>query len=117
MNKINRNDPCTCGSGKKFKKCCGEKKTFLLQGLTFGIRMKGGVCFDEELKGYVPIVHTWRNVHCHGEPEEWRSPKVFSTEEEAMRYYKSYIRPELQRMMSEIENELSDGTTIYHKLE
>lgn len=22
--KIGRNDPCTCGSGKKFKKCCGE---------------------------------------------------------------------------------------------
>jgi SWIM/SEC-C metal-binding protein len=21
--KINRNDPCSCGSGKKFKKCCG----------------------------------------------------------------------------------------------
>ncbi|WP_394129617.1 PBPRA1643 family SWIM/SEC-C metal-binding motif protein [Shewanella maritima] len=21
--KINRNDPCTCGSGKKYKKCCG----------------------------------------------------------------------------------------------
>jgi SEC-C motif domain protein len=21
---INRNDPCTCGSGKKFKKCCGR---------------------------------------------------------------------------------------------
>jgi SEC-C motif-containing protein len=21
--KIGRNDPCTCGSGKKFKKCCG----------------------------------------------------------------------------------------------
>jgi SEC-C motif-containing protein len=21
--KISRNDPCTCGSGKKFKKCCG----------------------------------------------------------------------------------------------
>ena len=20
--KINRNDPCTCGSGKKYKKCC-----------------------------------------------------------------------------------------------
>jgi hypothetical protein len=20
-----RNDPCTCGSGKKFKKCCGQK--------------------------------------------------------------------------------------------
>ena len=23
VTKIGRNDPCTCGSGKKFKKCCG----------------------------------------------------------------------------------------------
>ncbi|MBO0798476.1 MAG: SEC-C domain-containing protein [Blastocatellia bacterium] len=22
--KIGRNDPCPCGSGKKFKKCCGQ---------------------------------------------------------------------------------------------
>ena len=21
-----RNDPCPCGSGKKYKKCCGKKK-------------------------------------------------------------------------------------------
>jgi len=25
--KIKRNDPCTCGSGKKFKKCCGFERT------------------------------------------------------------------------------------------
>ncbi|MHB0958189.1 MAG: SEC-C metal-binding domain-containing protein [Pirellulaceae bacterium] len=24
--RIGRNDPCTCGSGKKFKKCCGARK-------------------------------------------------------------------------------------------
>ena len=24
VNKIGRNDPCTCGSGLKFKKCCGK---------------------------------------------------------------------------------------------
>ncbi len=24
--KINRNDPCSCGSGKKYKKCCGVQK-------------------------------------------------------------------------------------------
>lgn len=24
-NKVGRNDPCTCGSGKKYKKCCGAK--------------------------------------------------------------------------------------------
>ena len=23
-NKPNRNDPCPCGSGKKYKKCCGQ---------------------------------------------------------------------------------------------
>jgi len=22
--KVGRNDPCPCGSGKKFKKCCGQ---------------------------------------------------------------------------------------------
>jgi hypothetical protein len=25
MEKIGRNDPCSCGSGKKFKKCCESK--------------------------------------------------------------------------------------------
>lgn len=25
MNKVGRNDPCPCGSGKKFKKCCLDK--------------------------------------------------------------------------------------------
>jgi uncharacterized protein YecA (UPF0149 family) len=24
--KIGRNDPCPCGSGKKYKKCCGSNK-------------------------------------------------------------------------------------------
>ena len=23
--RVGRNDPCTCGSGKKYKKCCGRK--------------------------------------------------------------------------------------------
>ena len=24
-NKVGRNDPCPCGSGKKYKKCCGKE--------------------------------------------------------------------------------------------
>ncbi|MEK9984096.1 MAG: SEC-C metal-binding domain-containing protein [Opitutae bacterium] len=24
MPKVGRNEPCPCGSGKKFKKCCGR---------------------------------------------------------------------------------------------
>jgi hypothetical protein len=27
MEKVGRNDPCPCGSGKKFKKCCESKAT------------------------------------------------------------------------------------------
>ncbi|NMA34368.1 MAG: SEC-C domain-containing protein, partial [Clostridiaceae bacterium] len=26
-NKIGRNDPCPCGSGKKYKKCCGANES------------------------------------------------------------------------------------------
>lgn len=26
VEKIGRNDPCPCGSGKKYKKCCGKKE-------------------------------------------------------------------------------------------
>ena len=26
MAKIGRNDPCSCGSGKKYKKCCANNK-------------------------------------------------------------------------------------------
>lgn len=27
MSKANRNDPCPCGSGVKYKKCCGKNDT------------------------------------------------------------------------------------------
>ncbi len=27
MEKVGRNDPCPCGSGKKYKKCCALKQT------------------------------------------------------------------------------------------
>lgn len=30
---IGRNDPCSCGSGKKYKKCCGSKGTDLVEML------------------------------------------------------------------------------------
>ena len=39
MQKVGRNDPCPCGSGKKFKKCCEEKvarKKFDAQILSSG---------------------------------------------------------------------------------
>jgi hypothetical protein len=87
------------------------------KGLTPGIRMKGGVRFDPMVDGFVAIVHTWDNVHCHGEPEEWRSPQVFSTEEAAMQYYKTSIGPSLTRMMKKMAKKQSGTTFIQRKLE
>lgn len=29
--KIGRNDPCPCGSGKKYKKCCGKQSHYFLE--------------------------------------------------------------------------------------
>lgn len=33
MSKVGRNDPCPCGSGKKYKKCCEQKNA--IQRRTF----------------------------------------------------------------------------------
>ena len=77
-------------------------KSQALSGLNPGMRMKGGVRYDPTVNGFVAIVHTWDNVHCTGEPREWRTPQVFPTEEEAMQYYKTNIRPELEKMTSQL---------------
>ena len=114
MSQISRNAPCPCGSGKKYKKCCGAREASHKQKMPAGIRMKGGVIFDEELNAYIPIVHSWDNVDCIGEPKEWRSEKTFSSEDAAMNYYKVSIRPKLQRLMSKMENE-SPKTKVTHK--
>lgn len=117
MSKVGRNALCPCGSGQRYKKCCGAKEQSQLKGLTPGIRMKGGVFFDPTVNGSIAIVHTWDNVHCQSEPTEWRFPKVFPTEEAAMRYYKTFIRPSLERMMAKIANGQSGVTFVHRELE
>ncbi len=102
---------------RKVKRKRKARKSSPPKGLTPGIRMKGGVRFDPTVNGFVAIVHTWDNMHCHGEPEEWRSPEVFSTEEAAMQYYKTSIRPSLERMMAKIAKGQSSKTFIHRKLE
>ena len=112
-----RNDPCPCGSGKKYKKCCMPVSASPTQGLRPGVRMKGGVLYDEDVGGFMPIVHTWDNVACEGDPEEWRSERVFPSEEEAMAYYKMHIRPGLQEMMASLAAKAKDATFIHREME
>jgi hypothetical protein len=83
-----------------------------LPGLQPDIRMKGGVLYDPSLKGFVAIVHSWDNVLCTGEPKEWCTTQVFPTEETAMQYYKTNIRPEIEKMTSQMGK---SGTKILHR--
>lgn len=50
--KVGRNDPCPCGSGKKYKKCCenriGPKKKFQATVLSSGI--SGGKALEGKAK-------------------------------------------------------------------
>jgi hypothetical protein len=76
--------------------------------------MKGGVLFDPQAGGFVVIVHTWDNVACRGDPEEWRYPEVFPTEDTAMQYYKTNIRPALKQMMTETAGK-DPGLSFTHR--
>ncbi|MCM8813143.1 MAG: SEC-C metal-binding domain-containing protein [Candidatus Omnitrophica bacterium] len=43
-NKIGRNEPCPCGSGKKYKKCCGAQETV---DFSLPVGMQTGTLLDE----------------------------------------------------------------------
>ncbi|WP_205748862.1 YecA family protein [Emticicia sp. CRIBPO] len=49
MSKVERNDPCPCGSGKKFKKCCID---ILGNGYKYKIENTGQSKFTEYLKNH-----------------------------------------------------------------
>lgn len=126
MANVNRNSPCPCGSGKKYKKCCTPKQTSdeplndssnERTGLKPAIRMKGGIMFDPASRGYVAVVHSWDNAECRGEPTEWRDPKVFTSEDAAMQHYKSAIRPSLEGLMNQFRKGRRGVSGFHRKLE
>ena len=114
---VGRNDPCPCGSGTKFKKCCAAKGETTTGGLAAAIRMTGGVSFDPAANAYRAIVHSWDNAGCIGEPQEWQSVETFASEDAAMTFYKSSIRPGLERLMAEASRKVKEGTFMHRRLE
>ena len=79
--------------------------------------MKGGTMFDPDSGKYSAIVHTWDNQEGKGIPKEWRSESNFETEELAMQYYKQNIRPNLERLMKQVEKEYTGAKSYHNKLE
>ena len=114
---IGRNDPCPCGSGKKFKKCCAAKGETTTAGPKAAIRMKGGISFDPAANAYRAIVHSWDNAECIGDPQEWQSVEIFASEDAAMTFYKTSIRPGLERLMAEASRKVEDGIFMHRRLE
>ena len=79
--------------------------------------MKGGVSFDAAVNAYRAIVHSWDNAECIGEPQEWQSAETFASEDGAMSFYKTSIRPELERLMAEASRKVKEGTFMHRRLE
>ena len=94
-----------------------KNRTPSSKGFPFGVRIKGGVRFDPEVDGFIAIVHTWDDILGYGEPKEWRAPQVFQTEDEAMRYYKTSVRPMLEQMKSDLNKKKSNSKVFHRKLE
>ena len=57
--KIGRNDPCPCGSGKKYKKCCAAVESGLDMTKTMDV-----VRFNKEI-AYLGTIGRMRQKFCH----------------------------------------------------
>ena len=104
MDKLGRNDPCSCGSGKKYKKCCLEKKPLEhtvivaspepLHGLPYDkerMAFTGGLTLDDRL--IKPIV-TYSQTHYKSDSGKEKvidriHGKVIPNEAELMRHLSS----------------------------
>lgn len=51
MQEVGRNEPCPCGSGKKYKKCCANKKVVSIQKLLVAEQMDKQLQFLNEVMG------------------------------------------------------------------
>lgn len=65
---VGRNDPCPCGSGKKYKKCCGKEQVVDLQGIITSELdkiMEGFALEGLEAADYFEVeqrTHRWENI-------------------------------------------------------
>lgn len=62
MNKPGRNDPCPCGSGKKYKKCCINKKPRVHSVMLGSSEPLRGVHYDKEKMEFTGLTHDNRLI-------------------------------------------------------
>lgn len=92
-----RNDLCTCGSGKKYKKCCLKKKQFLEKKVDVTTMLKLLYCLVRGLKKPKDptLIITKRTVD-ERMPENWMEEMTISTgmTGDGKECYLIFIKPE-----------------------
>ncbi|GEN54453.1 SEC-C metal-binding domain-containing protein [Halobacillus faecis] len=92
MSKVKRNDPCPCGSGKKYKKCCMNKTN---EGV-------GSTSLHEELKGHYSHFMAYVNRNY---------PNVTPNEERETQ--EQEVEAAFRMVQGVFMEKLEDGTTLY----
>jgi len=80
--KIGRNDPCPCGSGKKYKKCCGFNK---IPDFSLPEDMKTGTMLDEYMMLFQGVVIFGQGIKQFGDDRKALN--------EAIKDFESRFRP------------------------
>jgi hypothetical protein len=103
VNKPGRNDPCPCGSGKKYKRCCIDKKPRERSVMIGSSEPLRGVYYDKEKMEFAGITHdnrlikpvvTYSQTHYENESGKERiitriQDKVVVGEPDILRYLSS----------------------------
>ncbi|WP_244521440.1 SEC-C metal-binding domain-containing protein [Bradyrhizobium sp. DOA9] len=86
--RVGRNDPCPCGSGKKFKKCCLNSQS--------GAELPSG-------------------LHRHDPQEREIAPPVHEQAQRALRDYDPFAQPDPEQWLALDEQERIDLVVEYHR--
>jgi len=95
MNKIGRNDPCPCGSGKKYKRCCEKKEAELRpRELPSGrFRYEPG-SYGGPNRGYMPSILCYKETGAESWTEHFclvKSDEVIADEDSATAKAKEHL--------------------------
>ncbi len=79
--KIGRNEPCPCGSGRKYKRCCADKERVDQSEFAVGrFRYEPG-SYGGPVAGYMPSILCYER----SEPDSWREHFCLVNPDESMR--------------------------------
>lgn len=102
MGKIKRNDPCPCGSGKKYKKCCGANNVIEFNPSLYNNELD---VLNEKLMNYA-VTHFEKELTDHA--QYYVDSYLADYEEDELNYYISILSAWII-----LKEPIKDGQTIF----